>query len=49
MRVPSDWPHRVRAGLLSFLRRPATIVFLVASVFATVVTFPVILHFGDAI
>jgi len=49
MRVSSDRPRVLRAGLVSFLRRPATLVFLVATLLAIVVTFPVILHFGDDI
>lgn len=32
-----------------FLGRPATLVFLIATLLAVVVTFPVILHFGDEI
>jgi hypothetical protein len=39
----------IQAGLVSFFRRPATIVFLVATALAVVVTYPVILHFGDDI
>jgi hypothetical protein len=36
-------------GLVSFARKPGTIVFLAATVLAVVVTFPTILHFGDDI
>ena len=39
----------MQARLVSFLGRPATIVFLIASVLALVVTFPIILHFGSDI
>ena len=42
-------PTGTRERLVSFLRNPATIVFLVATALAVVVTFPVILHFGDEI